>query len=100
MTQFSNRLLVWTDVAHIVIFHPDDLAHAEKWPIAWYAEPFIYPVESDAGRLISWCTKVDGNFVLRVTDGSLTDRERKYAGPHWVFPYRVGCVPLCGVGLV
>jgi hypothetical protein len=29
MTEFSKALMVSTDVAHIVLFHPDDLAHAD-----------------------------------------------------------------------
>lgn len=81
--------MVSTDVAHIVLFHPDDLAHADEWPIAWYSEPFVFPVESAAGRLIAWCTKSDGGYAVRVTNGAVTDREQRYAGPSWTFPYTV-----------
>lgn len=89
MTGFSRALMVSTDVAHILIFHPDDLAHAAEWPIAWYSEPFIYPAESAAGRLIGWCTTSDGGYALRLTDGALTEREESLAGPSWTFPYTV-----------
>ncbi|MBY3064788.1 hypothetical protein HFO63_27500 [Rhizobium laguerreae] len=89
MTEFSKILMVSTDVAHIVLFHPDDLAHASEWPIAWYSEPFVFPAESAAGQLIAWCTKSDGGFAVRVTNGAMTEREQRYAGPSWVFPYTV-----------
>lgn len=89
MTHISRMLMVSTDVAHIVIFHPDDLHHAAEWPIAWYSEPFVFPVESRAGRLVAWCTGGDGGFKIRVTTGALTERERLYAGPQWTFPYTV-----------
>ncbi|MBW6421596.1 hypothetical protein KX729_09105 [Rhizobium sp. XQZ8] len=89
MAGFSKTLMVSTDVAHIVLFHPDDLAHAREWPIAWYSEPFIFPAESAAGRLIGWCTGSDGGFAVRITDGPLTEREERYCGPRWTFPYRV-----------
>jgi hypothetical protein len=89
MTGFSKALMVSTDVAHIVLFHPDDLAHAGDWPIAWYSEPFVYPLESAAGRLIAWSTRSDGSFALRLTDGAITEREQSYAGPSWTFPYSV-----------
>ncbi|MQY48306.1 hypothetical protein GAO09_19930 [Rhizobiales bacterium RZME27] len=89
MTEFSKKLMMPTDVAHMVLFHPDDLAHAAEWPIAWYSEPFIYPAESVAGRLIAWCTGSDGDFAVRVTNGAITEREQTYAGPQWTFPYMV-----------
>ncbi|AOF92263.1 hypothetical protein [Sinorhizobium sp. RAC02] len=89
MTEFSKTLMVSTDVAHIVLFHPDDLAHASEWPIAWYSESFIFPAESTKGRLIAWCTNSDGGFAVRVTNGAMTEREQHYAGPSWTFPYTV-----------
>ncbi|WP_332303292.1 hypothetical protein [Rhizobium sp. GR12] len=49
MTQFSKTLMVPTDVAHIVIFHPDALAHAREWSIAWYSEAFIFPLKAQPG---------------------------------------------------
>jgi hypothetical protein len=89
VSEFSKRLMMPTDVAHIVIFHPDDLAHCSGWPIAWYSEPFVFPVESEARRLIAWCTRSDGSFAVRLTNGDLSDREKQYAGDSWVFPYSV-----------
>lgn len=89
MSQFSKDMHVSTDVAHIVLFHPDDLAHAAEWPIAWYSEPFVYPSESAAGRLIGWSTRADGGFLVRVTSGALTGEEGRRAGPEWRFPYTV-----------
>ena len=89
MTALDRRLMMPTDVATIVIFHPDDLAHTAAWPIAWYAEPFIYPTESAAARLVAWSTRADGAYAVRLTDGPLSEREARYAGPQWTFPLRV-----------
>lgn len=89
LQQVSETIVLATDVAHILIFHPDDLAHAEKWPIAWYAETFVYPVESAGQRLIAWSTGSDGVFKLRLTTGEITAAEREFAGPSWTFPYSV-----------
>ncbi|CUH77355.1 hypothetical protein TRM7557_01333 [Tritonibacter multivorans] len=85
----STRMYVATDVAHIVMFHPDDLEHAGAWPLGWYGERFVYPVESAAGRLVAWGTTSDGGFDLRVTHAPLCTREERYAGPRWQFPYTV-----------
>lgn len=85
----SKRLMMPTDVAHIMLFHPDDLAHAKDWPFDWYGDAHIYPHESAAGRLVCWCTKSDGGYAVRLTDGAITEREQRYAGPSWVFPYTV-----------
>lgn len=89
MNEFSKNLLVSTDAAHIAIFHPEDLTHAAEWPIGWYAEPFVFPSESGARRLIGWCTGGDGGFAVRLTNGPFTDEEARRAGPEWSFPYTV-----------
>ncbi|CDZ64300.1 hypothetical protein [Neorhizobium galegae] len=49
MTEFSKTLMVSTDVAHIVLFHPQDLAHSSQWPIVWYSEAFIFPPKAQPG---------------------------------------------------
>ncbi|MGL3607214.1 hypothetical protein ACSV9I_11920 [Rhizobium sp. G187] len=89
LQQVSKTIVLETDVAHLVLFHPDDLIHAEHWPIAWYAETFIYPAESAAQRLIAWSTGFDGVFKLRLTTGEITAQEQAFSGPSWVFAYRV-----------
>ncbi|MEM6533348.1 MAG: hypothetical protein AAF654_12025 [Myxococcota bacterium] len=86
---FSYETLINTEVAHFVIFHPADLKHANEWPIAWYAEPFVFPAESGKERLVAWSTRSDGVFKVRLTDGPLTTREKRYLGPSWTFPYTV-----------
>lgn len=86
---FSKEFVVSTDVATIVIFHPDDLLHAAEWSIAWYSMPFIYQAESAEGRLIAWDAGNDGTYKLRATSGDLTEREKRYLGPEWTFPLRV-----------
>jgi len=89
LSTFSRRINIGTDVAHILIFHPDDLSHAAEWPIAWYSDPAVYPVENAAGRLMGWSTQSDGGYMVRVTDGALTDAEKAAAGPSWTFPLTV-----------
>lgn len=86
---FSHRIFVATDVAHVVMFHPDDLEHAKDWPIGWFTARFAYPVESAAGRLVAWGTTEDGGFDLRVTTAPLSEREERFAGPRWQFPFTV-----------
>jgi hypothetical protein len=86
---YSRQLMVPTDVATLVLFHPDDLAHTAGWEIAWYDDPFIFPVESAAGRLIAWITGSDGSYSVRVTNEDLMAREKTYATGSWTFPYTV-----------
>ena len=88
-TGIEARLTIDTDVAQLLMFHPDDLAHAAGWPMNWHADTFVYPVESAAGRLLGWETSYDGTFDIRVTGGMLTEREQTYAGPSWIFPLTV-----------
>ena len=83
---WSRSMMMGTDVATLLIFHPDDMGHTEEWPLGWYAEGAIWRVESAAGRLVAWCTGGDGGWKLRLTDGDLTAAERAFAGPSWTFP--------------
>lgn len=78
-----------TDVAAFMIFHPNDLQHAKYWPIAWYADHFIYSKESEAGKLIAWDTGMDGSFELRLTMDGLTRKEKSKAGAQYDFPITV-----------
>lgn len=94
MIGFSRRLMMPADSAHLMLFHPDDLAHAAGWPRDWYQTPFAWSPETAAGKLVAWSTGTAGSFAVRLTTGALSAREQAYAGPHWTFPYRVrhGCV--------
>lgn len=85
----SKTIGIGTDVAALMLFHPGDLQHAVHWPIAWYADHFVYPVESGAGRLVAWFTGGDGGFEVRLTDGDLTSKEKSNAGPRFEFPITV-----------
>ena len=89
MSEFSEQRRIDVEAAHILIFHPDDMVHTVAWPIAWYCDSAVYPHESEAQRLIAWCTMGDSVHDVRLTNGALTEREKAYAGPSWTFPYRV-----------
>jgi len=78
-----------TDVAHFLIFHPDDLAHHAGTAIGWYAEPDLFRAESAAGRLVAFSTGGDGGFRLRLTTDKLTDVEASAVRCRSDFPLRV-----------
>jgi hypothetical protein len=80
---------IGTDVAHLALFHPDDLAHRANDPIAWYGYSFAYRAESAAGRLVAWCTGSDGGYRVRFTDRDLSAEEQEAACPGWPFPLHV-----------
>lgn len=82
----GDDFIIGTDVAHIVLFHPDDLAHRANDPIAWYGYDFAYRKESAAGRLIAWGTGSDGGFRIRLTGEPLTAAEKTAACRGWTFP--------------
>lgn len=85
----GSDFIVGTDVAHLVLFHPDDLQHRSNDPIAWYAYDFVYEKESRAGKLIAWCTGSDGGFGIRFAQDGLTPAEAAAACMPWTFPYVV-----------
>ncbi|MGV6876693.1 DUF6386 family protein [Pseudochelatococcus sp. B33] len=85
----EKTIMVGTDVAHLLLFHPDDLAHRDNDPIAWYGYDFAYRRESAAGRLIAWGTGSDGGYAVRLTTDSLTAEERAHACASWAFPLLV-----------
>jgi len=85
----ETDVVIGTDVAHFVLFHPEDLQHRDDHPIAWYAYDFIYGLESAAGRLIAWGTGSDGGFRVRMTTGGLHHEEQQAALSPWHFPYIV-----------
>lgn len=89
MIGFSRRLMMPADSAHLLLFHPDDLAHAAGWPRHWYRDAFAWGPETAAGTLVAWATGIAGSFAVRLTTGALSAREQAFAGPHWTFPYRV-----------
>jgi len=85
----NTSITIGTDVAHLMLFHPDDLAHRSEDPIAWYGYDFAYRAESRAGRLVAWGTGSDGGFLVRLTTGLLTEAERRSACASWTFPFVV-----------
>jgi hypothetical protein len=82
----EKKIGVGTDVAHLVLFHPYDLAHRDRDPIAWYGYDFAYRRGSAAGRLIAWGTGADGGYLVRLTTDSLTTDEQARACSSWSFP--------------
>lgn len=86
----SKTISLGTDVAHLVLFHPGDLAHRQDDPIAWYGYDFVYRKESAAGRLLAFCTGADGGYHVRLTTDSLTPQEAAHACKSWTFPLAVG----------
>lgn len=82
----EKTITIGTDVATLVLFHPDDLPHRHADPIAWYAYDFAYRRESAAGRLVAFGTGSDGGFAVRLTTGGLTRREADLACTPWAFP--------------
>lgn len=80
---------IGTDVATLVLFHPDDLKHRHDNPIAWYSYDFAYARESRAGALVGWITGSDGGYGVRMTQGALTDKEKAAECKGWTYPYRV-----------
>lgn len=85
----SLTCTIGTDVAHLVVFHPDDLTHRGGDPIAWYGYDFAYRKESAAGSLIAFGTGNDGGYAVRLTTEGLAPQEADHACSGWVFPYRV-----------
>jgi len=85
----DEDFIIGTDVAHFVIFHPADLVHRDRDPIAWYGYDFAYHKESAAGRLIAWGTGSDGGYRIRLTTEALTDAEKAAACKGWSFPLAV-----------
>lgn len=84
---FADQTIeIATDVAGLLIFHPDDLAYRATDPIAWYAYAFAYRKESTAGRLIGFGTGSDGDFLVRLTMDQPTETEAKFAGARWSYP--------------
>jgi len=80
---------VSTDVATLMFFHPEDLKHAEHWPIAWYSEPGVWQHESKDEQLVAWGAGNDGSYRVRLRCGPITRSERALAHNSWVFPYEV-----------
>jgi hypothetical protein len=89
MTEHSITKIVPTDVATILLFHPDELEHTAGWPVGWYSMGPAWRAESAAGRLVAWNTGYDGGFKVRLTTGELTAREQAYVRQSWVFGYTV-----------
>ena len=85
----SRTVLIGTDVATLMLFHPDDLSHRADAPIAWYSMPFAYQPEAAAGRLAAFGTGSDGGYEVRLTTGGLTGPEAARPGPTWDFPLQV-----------
>lgn len=85
----SKLITIGTDVAALLLFHPDDLAHRHDHPIAWYTYDFAYGVDAAEGRLIAFFTGSDGGYAVRLTTEGLSPRERQWSVASWTFRYRV-----------
>ena len=86
MQTSSTTISIGTDVATLVLFHPEDLAHRECDPIAWYSYGFVWRKESREGRLVAFGTGSDGGYAVRLTTGSLAPDEAARACSSWEFP--------------
>jgi Family of unknown function (DUF6386) len=82
----SKTVRLGTDVAALVLFHPDDLAHRQNDPVAWYGYDFAFSRESARGRLVAFGTGSDGTYEVRITTGLLTPQEITCACPSRSFP--------------
>jgi hypothetical protein len=85
----NQQVQIGTDVATLYLFHPEDLAHRWKSRMRWEHYEFAGRREFEAGSLIAWQTGGDGGFVLRLTDGPLTEEEDKQQAGAWDFRYEV-----------
>ena len=74
----SMTIGLGTDVASILIFHPDSLSSHKDDPIAWYSAPFAIKKDLEEGRLVGFSTGSDGGYRFRLTTDALTDREEKF----------------------
>jgi hypothetical protein len=77
-----------TEIASFYLFHPDDLKHRETSPHDWRLYSFAMGPEFAAGNLVAFETGGDGGYRLRLTQGELTDRERKLQACSWDFRYK------------
>lgn len=82
-------IVVNTEVASIYMFHPDDLQHRKSSPMGWSSYGFTVEPEFGAGNLVAFVTGSDGTYQVRLTEGELTARERKYFSCAWEFRYKV-----------
>ena len=85
----SKLITIGTDVAALLLFHPDDLAHRHDHPIAWNTYDFAYGVDAAEGRLVAFFTGSDGGYAVRLTTDGLSWRERQWSVASWTFRYRV-----------
>ena len=85
----DRTLTIGTDVASFYVFHPDDLEHRRTSPIGWTSYAFACGPEFAAGNLAAFRTGGDGGFKLRVTDGDLTPRERRFVSAACEFRLKV-----------
>ncbi len=74
----SKMFGIGTDVATLLVFHPDSLSHHDDHPIAWYSAPFAVKRDLAEGRLIGFMTGSDGGYRVRMTTVGMTQREEKY----------------------
>jgi hypothetical protein len=85
----DRKIVLGTDVAGFFLFHPNDMAHRARSPLAWYGYGFACRKEFEAGRMVTFCTGSDGTFAFRVTTGELSVREQRWLAASWDFRLRV-----------
>jgi hypothetical protein len=83
----NQQVQIGTDIATLYLFHPADLAHRWKSRMRWEFYEFAGGREFGLGSLIAWQTGGDGGFLLRLTDGALTEDEGKQQAGAWDFRY-------------
>jgi len=77
---FSIVRNVHSDHSMITLLDPADLTHHQAEPADWYLHDFAIKDDLQTGRFAAVLTDRSGNFKVRVTNGELTDKERKAAG--------------------
>ena len=85
----GHTITIGTDVAMVMLFHPDDLQHRADAPIAWCSRPVAYQLEAAAGRLAAFGTGGGGGLEVRPTTGAPTSLEALRRGPVWDLPFHV-----------
>lgn len=85
----NQQVQIGTDIATLYLFHPEDLKHRWKSRMRWEYYAFAGGHEFEVGSLIAWQTGGDGSFVLRLTDGALTEDEDKRRAGALDFRYEV-----------
>lgn len=75
----TKTIGIGTDVAMLLVFHPDSLLHHKDDPIAWYSAPSVTRKDLEEGNLVGFWTGSDGGYRVRMTTGDLTVLEKEFS---------------------